>query len=80
VDAAFVVAGAAMDGGTGGPSRRGAGTGLADVVPVVAPRFGRELEAGVDAELLVHVAEVAADGERGDVAGSCRGACSAERA
>jgi hypothetical protein len=49
--------------------RRGGvqGAGLADVVPVVAPRIGRELEAGVDAELLVHVAEVGADGEGGDV-------------
>ena len=39
----------------------------ARVIPVVAPRFGRELEAGVDAELLVHVAEVGADSEGGDV-------------
>src|SRR5262245_23176008 len=33
----------------------------------VADDLLRELDAGVDAELLVHVAEVAADGEAGDV-------------
>jgi hypothetical protein len=46
--------------------------GLGDVIRVVSPRLVCELEAGVDAELLVDVAEVAADGEGGDVDRSAR--------